>query len=329
MLDKYFTTLLSIMLLIPFITNGQTRASEFTAKGAPIEYKKIKLDGKVAYLHSETGKVITKSEYFVEHGSHSSVDHKHDEEFDHFDHYWESDKVNPYKEVVVKTPFKIEFDQATFTHPVDHDIEVTSRYGRRKRRPHRGIDLNLVTGDNVRTVLPGKVRFVGYSHGHGKTVVVRHVNEIETVYAHLSDYKVKENDIVAEGQVIGVGGNTGRSTGSHLHLEVRYKGVCVHPEYVFNFDGSRSIRGSELWVSNAWKTPRFHSAYKKSEVTPLRTEEIAIAAQKSEPRFYKVRSGDTLGHIAMKHHLGVSEICKLNRISKKSTLKIGQVIKVR
>ena len=330
--NKNVTTWMSIFMFIPFLLVSQTETSEFTEKGVSNTYKKIKLDGKVAYVHSETGKVLSKSEYFVMHGtpSHSAGHgHSHDDEFDHFKYYWESDKVNPYKDVVVTTPFKIEFDQNTFTHPVDHEIEVTSRYGRRKRRPHRGIDLNLVTGDNVRTVLPGKVRFVGYSSGHGKTVIVRHVNEIETVYAHLSDYKVKENDIVSEGQIIGLGGNTGRSTGSHLHLEVRYKGVCIHPEYVFNFDGSRTIRGSELWVSNAWKTPRFHSAYKKSEVTCLHTQEDAIASEKAEPRYHKVRSGDTLGHIARRHHLGVSEICKLNRIRKTSTLKIGQILRVR
>ena len=333
MLEKLFNFLLSILLLLPFISIGQTQTSEFTAKGgAPITYKKIKLDNKVAYLNSATGKVISKSEYLVKFGTNSQGSehgHAHKDEFDDFKYYWESDKVNPYKDVVVNTPFKIEFDQKTFTHPVDHEIEVTSRYGRRKRRPHKGIDLNLVTGDKVRTVLPGKVRFVGYSSGHGKTVIVRHVNEIETVYAHLSDYKVKENDIVAEGQVIGLGGNTGRSTGSHLHLEVRYKGVCIHPEYVFNFDGSRTINGSELWVSNAWKTPRFHSAYKQSEVESLATEEEAKAAEKAEPRFHKVRSGETLGHIAMKNHLGVSEICKLNKIRKTSTLRIGQILRVR
>jgi len=317
-------------MLIPFLLVSQTETSEFTEKGISNHYKKIKLDNKVAYLNSATGKVITKSEYFVKFGTQSSGDgHGHDHEFDLFHDHWESDKVNPYKDVKLNTPFKIEFDQNTFTHPVDHEIEVTSRYGRRKRRPHRGIDLNLVTGDNVRTVLPGKVRFVGYSSGHGKTVIVRHVNEVETVYAHLSDYKVKENDIVAEGQVIGLGGNTGRSTGSHLHLEVRYKGVCIHPEYVFNFDGSRTIHGSELWVSNAWKSPRFHSAYKKSTVKSLATEEEAIASEKAEPRYHRVRSGDTLGHIAMRNHMGVSEICKLNRISKTSTLKIGQRIRVR
>ena len=83
-LDKRFTSFLSLLLLIPFLSIGQTATSGFTEKGtAPPIYKKIKLDNKVAYLHSETGKVITKSEYFVKHGGHSHrADHDH--EFDHF-----------------------------------------------------------------------------------------------------------------------------------------------------------------------------------------------------------------------------------------------------
>lgn len=325
-------SVLGLLFFIPTFSYSQVEASPSEKQNSSkVVFEKIRLDGKVAYLNSETNEIMTKSDYFLRFGGELEADDHghHHGEFDDFHDYWMSDKVNVYKGVKLPTPFKIEFDQSTFTHPVDHEIEVTSRYGRRRRRHHRGIDLDLVTGDNVRTVLPGKVRFVGYSSGHGKTVVVRHMNEIETVYAHLSEYKVAVNDIVSEGQVIGLGGNTGRSTGSHLHLEVRYKGKCIHPEYVFNFDGSQTLRGTELWVSNSWQSPKFHSAYRKSKVKPLFTEAEAVAAQKSEPRFHKVRSGDTLGHIAMRYHLGVSEICRMNGISKRSTLRVGQRIKVR
>jgi murein DD-endopeptidase MepM/ murein hydrolase activator NlpD len=206
---------------------------------------------------------------------------------------------------------------------------ITSRFGRRKRGAHRGIDIDLVTGDFVRSVLPGKVRFVGYSRGHGKTVVIRHANEIETVYAHLSAYTVRENDKISEGQIIGLGGNTGNSRGSHLHLEVRYKGVCIHPEYVFNFDGSNTITEEELWVTNGWKSPRLHSSYRKSKVKGLDTEEDAIAFQESEPKFHKVKRGDTLSQLCRSYSLRLSEICSLNAISKSSILKIGQMIQIR
>jgi len=127
--------------------------------------------------------------------------------------------------------------------------------------------------------LLGKVRFVGYSRGHGKTVVVRHANDVETVYAHLSAYTVKTNDVIKEGQIIGFGGNTGNSRGSHLHLEVRY--------------------------------------------------ELAIASQKNEPKYHKVKRGDTLSKLSRNYSLRISEICSLNSISKRSILRIGQIIQIR
>ncbi len=296
-----------------------------------VYFEKVTLDGKVYYRNKQTNEFINHSEYITlrELGNEEVLQDTSDIVHGYSNDYWQCDKVNPYKDVVLPTPFKIEFDQTTFTHPVYNDIVITSRFGRRRRGPHRGLDIDLITGDSVRSVLPGKVRFVGYSRGHGKTVVVRHANEIETVYAHLSDYLVKTNDIISEGQILGLGGNTGNSRGSHLHLEVRYKGTCIHPEYVFNFDGSRTIRGSELWVTNGWKSPRLHSSYRKSKLIPLFTEEEGIAAQNAEPKYHRVRKGDTLSHIARKYHLRVREICSLNTISKKSTLRIGQIIQVR
>jgi len=322
----------SILLLIQIFAYGQADDSLYIEQDtSKISFAKVILDGRVYFRNEKTNQFITHSEYLLLRDA-GLVEIPEEESYNIHDFYtdhWDADEVNPYKDVVLPTPFKIEFDQTTFTHPVDGDLKVTSRFGRRRRRPHRGFDLDLVTGDAVRSVLSGKVRFVGYSRGHGKTVVVRHANEVETVYAHLSEYSVNTNDVIEEGQVIGLGGNTGRSTGSHLHLEVRYKGVCIHPEYVFNFDGSNSIRGTELWVSNGWKSPKSHSAYRKSKVTPLFTEEEAIAAEKAEPRFHRVRSGETLSHIAQRYHLRLSEIYNLNRISKNAVLSIGQIVKVR
>ena len=243
--------------------------------------------------------------------------------------YWQCDKINPYRDIDLPMPFNIKFNQTHFAHPVDDTIVITSRFGRRRSGPHRGLDIDLVTGDSVRSVLAGRVRFVGYSRGHGKTIVVRHANEIETVYAHLSDYAVGPNELIKQGQTLGFGGNTGNSRGSHLHLEVRYKGIAIHPEYVFNFDGSQSIRGKELWVTNEWKSPRLHSSYRQSELRPLFTQSEALVAQSREPKYYQVQKGDTLWRIALSHNLGLRQICTLNAISKSSVLRIGQMIQVR
>jgi len=310
------------------ITHAQT--DKEVSEIPDVFFEKIRLDNKIAYRNESNGEIITQDEYVrLCEGSDDGHGHGHDHDHSSNYDYWDCDKINPYKDVILPTPFMISFEQSTFTHPVDHKIVVTSRFGRRRRGPHRGLDIDLVTGDYVRTVLPGKVRFVGYSRGHGKTVVVRHANEVETVYAHLSAYTVKVNDIIDEGAIIGFGGNTGNSRGSHLHLEVRYKGVCIHPEYVFNFDGSNNIRGQELWVTNGWKSPRLHSSYRKSKIEPLATEEKAIAFQKAEPKFHRVRKGDTLSQIARSYSLGLRELCSLNSLSTRSILRIGQMIQIR
>jgi len=218
---KFFFSIFFALFIYTYSYSQVGGSSVAKSDTLELQYEKVILDGKASYRNRTTNKIISQLEYislFESRGNQDFLRQKGGDEHNHFHDYWDSDEVNPYKDVKLSTPFKIQFDQATFTHPIDGYIEVTSRYGRRRRRPHRGLDINLVTGDVVRSVLPGKVRFVGYSSGHGKTVVVRHANEMETVYAHLSSYGVKENEIVSEGQVIGLGGNTGRSTGSHLHI---------------------------------------------------------------------------------------------------------------
>ncbi|MFT6334229.1 MAG: murein DD-endopeptidase MepM/ murein hydrolase activator NlpD [Saprospiraceae bacterium] len=314
------TLLFSVSVIFAQVTDSLMMETDST----DVFFEKIRLDNSTSYRNESTGEIISQAEYTVL----CEADVSGHEGHNHYD-YWQCDKINPYKDVVLPTPFKIEFDQETFTHPIDGKIVVTSRFGRRRRGPHRGFDIDLVTGDFVRSVLPGKVRFVGYSRGHGKTVVVRHANDVETVYAHLSAYTVKINDVIKEGQIIGFGGNTGNSRGSHLHLEVRYKGVCIHPEYVFNFDGSNTINGRKLWVTNGWKSPRMHSSYRKSKIKPLETETVALAWQKNEPKYHKIRRGDTLSELARSYSLRISEICSMNAISRRSILKIGQIIQIR
>ncbi|MEE9439516.1 MAG: M23 family metallopeptidase [Saprospiraceae bacterium] len=292
-------------------------------------FDKINLDGSSAFRNKETGQILTQRDYnqFMSELDSTFVIAAEDQIAE--DDYWSQSSVNPYKDVEVPSPFVLLFDQNTFTPPIDKKMVITSRFGRRRRGPHRGLDIDLVTGDFVRTVLPGKVRFVGYSRGHGKTVVIRHANNVETLYAHLSGYSVKVGMVIEEGAIIGLGGNTGNSRGSHLHLEVRYMGVCVHPEYVFNLDGSNTIRGRELWVSNTWKNPRSHNSYRQSKIEPLCTEHHAIAYEANAPKYYKIRKGDTLSAIARKHNLYLREICSMNSIARSSTLAIGRLLRIR
>ena len=150
---------------------------------------------------------------------------------------WESPRVNCYEGVEVPATAKI--DVTGFYMPVPG--QVTSNYGYRPRfrRMHRGIDLNLNTGDTVRAAFNGRVRIVNYeAKGYGKYVVIRHDNGLETVYAHFSKHLVERNQYVKAGEAIGLGGNTGRSFGSHLHFETRYMGVAINPAAIIDFGNS-------------------------------------------------------------------------------------------
>ena len=238
--------------------------------------------------------------------------------------FWETDIFNPYKEVDLKFPIRLDFADSSYAAPMTGTKVVTSHYGWRKGRAHQGIDIDLVTGDSVYAMLNGIVRFVNYNSGHGKTIVVRHFNGLETVYAHLSKYAVKVNDTVFGGQFIGNGGATGNARGSHLHLRVNFMGVAINPEYVFDFNDKNKIRSQEIWVTKPWTTPYFHNSKRQSELELLVTEDQAIESLKKEKSIYVVKRGDTLSGISSKNNISIKAICELNKIKKTSVLKIGQ-----
>lgn len=241
-----------------------------------------------------------------------------------FSQNWDTIHFNAYAKTKIKYPFKISFLDSTYASPIPRKHVITSRYGWRRGRPHRAIDIDLITGDDVYSILDGKVRYVGYHSGHGKTIVVRHYNGLETVYAHLSKYDVKVNTIVKKGQLIGKGGNTGRSRGSHLHLEVRFNGIDIHPEHVFNFKDNTKIRSKDVWVTEDWATPYYHISTRQSFLVVLDSHEKAMAYKKRKRQIYIVKSGDTLSGIAYKNRVSIRRICKTNKIRRTSTLKIGQ-----
>jgi len=174
----------------------------------------------------------------------------------------------------------------------------------------------------------GKVRAVKTFPGLGKTVIVRHYNGLETVYAHLSKQVIKVNDTVTKGTIIGKGGNTGNSRGSHLHLIVSYKGVYINPEYLFEFKENNKVRSQELWVTRRWVTPYLHSSKKKSNIILATSYDEAIQNEEKQKKIYIVKKGDTLSKIANRHHTSITAICKENSIKKTSTLRIGQQLVV-
>ena len=198
------------------------------------------------------------------------------------------------------------------------NASITSHFGIRRGRNHNGTDLDLETGDTVYAAFDGMIRYAKYHRGgFGNLIIVRHFNGLETYYAHLSKLLVKPNTPIKAGDPIGLGGNTGRSTGSHLHFEVRFYDQPIDPELIFDFK-KYHIKSENLFVHSGVFE---HSRSSRSGASTGGTE----AGQK----YYRVRSGDTLSAIAARHHTTVSRLCKLNHIKSTSILRIGQSIRLR
>ena len=149
---------------------------------------------------------------------------------------WDNTRAHNFGNAVV-IPDSFRIDMSGFCMPTTN-TKITSKFGPRRRRMHNGIDVKVYIGDTIRAAFGGKVRVVknqGRRVGYGQYIIIRHENGLETVYAHLSKQLVKEDQYVEAGEVIGLGGNTGRSTGSHLHFETRFLGQAINPALLFDF----------------------------------------------------------------------------------------------
>ena len=224
--------------------------------------------------------------------------------------------------------------------PTDSRV-ITSNFGARWGRQHKGLDIKVYIGDTIRAAFSGKVRIVKYEpRGYGKYVVIRHYNGLETYYGHMSKQLVRENEEVKAGDPIGLGGNTGRSTGSHLHFETRVCGVALNPALMFDFRNQDvtsdfyTFRRSKYAAESALAT-RLRgveaNASGRFEVDADDDSEMAIAAPAAsfapESHFHKVKKGETLQAVARKCHTTVEALCRLNHIGKNIRLMPGQILK--
>jgi murein DD-endopeptidase MepM/ murein hydrolase activator NlpD len=246
--------------------------------------------------------------------------------------FWDTENVSAYRTVSIDSIPKavaINLVDSLKHYRYPYVGRVTSRYGMRHRRPHNGIDIALKVGDTICAAFDGRVRFSKATNtGYGTLVIIRHDNGIETYHGHLSARLVEENDRVVAGQPIGLGGNSGRSTGPHIHFETRYYGQSFDPERIINF------RTGELRRDHLLLKKGYYSIYSKYEQDFNAEAERADAEKKenalsAEKRYYKVRSGDYLGLIAKRNHTTVSAICRLNGIKPTTTLQIGKVLRVK
>lgn len=212
---------------------------------------------------------------------------------------------------------------------IPHDGYVTSRYGYRKGRYHNGIDIGLHIGDTVRAAWSGKIRYAKYNDGgFGNLVIIRHDNGLETFYAHLSKHLVFPNDEVKAGDPIGLGGNTGRSFGPHLHFEVRFYDAPMNPEEVIDF-AKKDLKDQNLFVHKGLFRPGAKPSDYYEDHDHASENVAAVARPTSAKKYYKVRPGDTLSEIATKNHTTISKICQLNGIRQTTTLQIGRSLRVK
>ncbi|MCR4844221.1 MAG: peptidoglycan DD-metalloendopeptidase family protein [Bacteroidales bacterium] len=263
-----------------------------------------------------------------------------------FTECWDTRTVNPYREQPDPIPdrFSIWVVDSLDSYTCPYVVHPRSLFGYRHGRRHQGIDLPYPTGTPVPAAFDGRVRISDYVGGYGNLVVIRHANGLETFYGHLSKRNVQSGDWVSAGDIIGLGGSTGRSTGPHLHFETRYKGAAFDPSWLIDFE-TGTLRHRLLKVRSWYFNPNQRyvqsvddedEIFRTDEEDRLLAEEQAkkeaaarAAAEAAAMRYHTVRSGDTLSSIARKYRTSVREICRLNGIKETTVLQIGKRLRVR
>lgn len=245
---------------------------------------------------------------------------------------WDTTMAHPYN---FNEAFKVDSVEIDLISPDDNGFSmpfkghVTSEYGWRRRRPHYGTDIDLVTGDTVVSAFDGMVRIAKVCYGYGNCIIVRHKNGLETVYAHLSQMNVEVGKMVKAGEIIGLGGNTGRSTGDHLHWELRYLGQAIDAMDVVDFK-SGNLKDNCFVLRKKDVVAKYDlRALKNRHRSDVGLSKAELAyAKKTGSKLHKIKSGDTLGYLAKRYHTTVSALCKKNKIKPTSTLRLGQLIKI-
>ncbi|HEX7583992.1 MAG TPA: M23 family metallopeptidase [Prolixibacteraceae bacterium] len=203
---------------------------------------------------------------------------------------------------------------------------VLSKYGRRGRRMHTGTDIRLNSGDTVRCAFDGRVRLAKRFSGYGNLVLVRHNNGLETIYAHLKAIKVKVNDTIKAGDLIGLGGRTGRATCNHLHFETRLFGEPFDSNKYIDFE-TFALRTDKIYYRNG----QFEIDQNNFNNKPLPENNPALASRKGSGKGagkHVIRNGDNLWTIAKRYNTTVKKICVSNNITAQKTLKVGSVLRI-
>lgn len=237
---------------------------------------------------------------------------------------WVNNRVNAYTNLK-EVPDTFNVDLSNFTIPTTGYI--TSKFGKRRRRMHYGIDLKVQVGDTIYAAFDGKVRVKQFERrGYGNYLVIRHPNGLETVYGHLSGFLVDVDDVVKSGEPIALGGNTGRSTGSHLHLEFRYMGKPIDPAEIVDFENKVCHKDSYLVTPATFAVSGSRYANPKQQIAKTSAGPNKYA--KGEVTYHRIKTGDTLSTIARKYGTTINQLCKINNMSKTTILKAGKSIRI-
>lgn len=254
-----------------------------------------------------------------------------------FTEHWSNSLMDPFGADFSKLPERVTIwlvdKNSDFCCP--YQTKVYSKFGFRRGRRHQGCDLPLKKGDPVFAAFDGKVRISTSTRGYGNLVVIRHANGLETAYGHLSERKVEVGDWVSAGDVVGLGGSTGRSTGPHLHFETRYQGYAFDPEWLCDFEngilrsGVFTLKKKYLSASSNY-TPESEEEEEEILLAEAEDREAAAkkAAEEAAKKYHTVKSGDTLGALAVKYHTTVRQLCAWNGIKQTSILRLGQKLRV-
>jgi murein DD-endopeptidase MepM/ murein hydrolase activator NlpD len=184
--------------------------------------------------------------------------------------------------------------------------EIISPYGWRGNRMHRGVDIKLNIGDPVVSSFKGVVRYAKDAPGFGLTVIVRHHNGLETIYSHLSKISVEPGEFVEPGQLVGLGGNTGRTTTSHLHFEIRFKGIAFDPQSFIDFNNSKL---------------RF-------DVLQLQKSSFSLVPFLPNQKIHVLKNGDTVESLAKQYNVTTNQICNWNAVKRDQPFVSGEIIRV-
>ena len=238
---------------------------------------------------------------------------------------------NKYAHRATELPDSFTINLRHFCMPTTSKI-ITSNFGSRWGRMHKGLDIKVYIGDTIRAAFDGKVRIVRYeANGYGNYVVIRHNNGLETIYGHMSKHLVGENEQVRAGDPIGLGGNTGRSTGSHLHFETRLCGVALNPALMFDFRNQDVTGDYFLFRKDTYNKESLAATRQRgknnNEMAANETNIGDNNVDSGDVRYHKVAKGETLASIAKKRGTTIDKICQLNHISKSMRVKPGQILR--